>query len=149
MISAAVIDVPVSDAHSALVAYIKSQRGRKFELGEHDCFTFTNGAWAAMHGSGYADHFIGKYADLGPKAFARLMKDSFGHVGLIDALDSGLSRVEGFPPKGALVISSSCRPYFTRYALGIAVGSAAVFLGDDDVEYRSITEINGAWQCRR
>lgn len=132
-----------------LIAYIKSQRGRKFVLGEHDCFTFTNGAWAAMHGAGYADHFVGKYADLGPKAFARLMRESFGHVKLIDALDHGLCRVAGFPPKGALVVSSSCRPYFTGYALGIAVGADAVFLGDDDVEYRPITEINGAWQCRR
>ena len=102
-----------------------------------------------MHGAGYADHIIGKYADLGPKAFARFMRENFGHVGLIDALDNGLCRVYGFPPKGALVASKSCRPYFTGYALGIAVGVQAVFLGDEDVEYMPITEIDGAWTCRR
>lgn len=133
----------------SLTSYVKSQRGRQFKLGEHDCFTFTNDAWRVLHGVGYADGFIGKYADLGPKEFAKLMKDSFGHVDLIDALDNGLSRVDGFPPKGALVVSKSARPYFTGYALGIACGVNAVFLGEDDLEYIPITEIDGAWVCRR
>lgn len=133
----------------SLTSYLKAQRGRPFKLGEHDCFTFTNGAWRVQHGVGYADHFIGKYAGLGPKAFAKLMKSTFGHVDLIKALDHGLSRVDGFPPKGALVVSKSARPYFTGYAMGIAYGVNAVFLGDSDVECISITEIDGAWTCHR
>ena len=132
-----------------LTSYLKAQRGRPFKLGEHDCFTFTNEAWRVMHGVGYGDKLIGKYADLGQKDFAKLMKKTFGHIGLIDALDHGLTRVTGFPPKGALVISQSARPYFTGYALGIAYGVNAVFLGDDDVSFMPITEINGAWICRQ
>ena len=128
-----------------LANYVKQQRGLKFVLGQHDCFTFTNGAWRVMHGAGYADHFIGKYADLGPKQFAKLMKQSFGHSDIIDALDAGLSRVNGFPPRGALVVTKSARPYFTGYALGISMGISAVFLGDDTVEYIPIDTIDGAW----
>ncbi len=132
-----------------LTRYLKAQRGREFKLGEHDCFTFTNGAWQAMHGVGYADDFVGLYAGLSKKGFAKLMKSSFGHSDLIDALDHGLIRLQGFPPKGALVVSKSARPYFTGYALGIAYGANAVFLGDCDLEYVPITDIDGAWTCHR
>lgn len=128
-----------------LIAYIKAQRGKEFAIGSHDCLTFTNGAWAAMHGEGFADHLIGKYADLGPKALARMMHDKFGTGSIMAALDSGLTRVEGFPPKGALVVKKVDRPYFTGYAFGIAMGVTAVFLGERDVIYLPIDEIEGAW----
>ena len=128
-----------------LIGYVKAQRGKPFVLGEHDCFTFTNGAWRAMHGHGYADHFVGRYAGLGKKAFAKLMWECFNTSDLIKALDAGLHRVETFPPKGALVASKNARPYFTGYALGLAMGVNAVFLGDDDMIYLPISEIEGAW----
>lgn len=128
-----------------LIEYVKAQRGKPFALGEHDCFTFTNGAWRAMHGHGYADQFVGRYAGLGKKAFAKLMWECFNTSDLIKALDAGLHRVETFPPKGALVASKNARPYFTGYALGLAMGVNAVFLGDDDMIYLPISEIEGAW----
>lgn len=131
-----------------LIAYLKAQRGKPFKLGEHDCFTFTNGAWNAMHGAGYADHFIGRYADLGPKGFAKLMWECFNTTDIVKALDNGLQRVDGFPPKGALVITKNARPYFTGHALGIAMGVTAVFLGDDDMLYMPIDQIEGAWTWR-
>lgn len=133
--------------HDRLIAYVKAQRGKQFALGEHDCFTFSNGAWQAMHGEGYADHFAGRYAGLGPKAFAKLMKECFGTVSIIEAFDNGLTRV-AFPPKGALVATKNARPYFTGYALGIAMGVTAVFLGEDDVIYMPISQIEGAWVKR-
>ena len=128
-----------------LIDYVKAQRGKPFALGEHDCFTFTNGAWRTMHGHGYADKFIGRYAGLGKKAFAKLMRECFNTSDLIKALDAGLHRVETFPPKGALVATKNARPYFTGYALGLAMGVNAVFLGDDDMIYLPISEIEGAW----
>ena len=128
-----------------LIGYVKAQRGKPFALGEHDCFTFTNGAWRVLHGRGYADHFVGRYAGLGAKAFAKLMRECFGASNLIEALDAGLRRVDGFPPKGALVASKNARPYFTGYALGLAMGVNAVFLGDEDMIYIPIDEIEGAW----
>jgi hypothetical protein len=128
-----------------LIDYVKAQRGKPFALGEHDCFTFTNGAWRTMHGHGYADKFIGRYAGLGKKAFAKLMRECFNTSDLIKALDAGLHRVETFPPKGALVATKNARPYFTGYALGLAMGVNAVFLGEDDMIYLPISEIEGAW----
>lgn len=128
-----------------LIAYVKAQRGKPFAIGSHDCFTFTNGAWAAMHGRGYADQIIGQYAGLGQKSLARLIRDNFGTADMIAALDAGLTRVKGFPPKGALVIMRSERPYFTGYAFGLAMGVTAVFLGESDVVYMPISQIEGAW----
>lgn len=128
-----------------LIGYVKAQRGKPFAIGVHDCFTFTNGAWAAMHGRGYADQIVGKYADLGQKGLARLLLDNFGATDLIASLDKVLTRVDGFPPKGALVIMRSERPYFTGYAFGLAMGVTAVFLGESDVVYLPIEQIEGAW----
>jgi len=128
-----------------LIAYLNAQRGKRFELGVHDCLTFTNGAWRAMHGSGYADDVMGQYASLGRKDFAKWMWEKYNTTDLRNALTSKLTPVDGFPPKGALVISSMARPYFTRYALGIACGVTAVFLGGEDMIYISVNEVEGAW----
>jgi hypothetical protein len=125
--------------------YLAAQRGKCFDLGKHDCFTFTNGAWRAMHGRGYADDFVGKYAALGPKAFARLMKETFGAVRLPDALDIGLTRVVGFPPRGALVITKNAQPYLTGFALGICCGVTSVFLNGSGVIHLSTEDTCGAW----
>jgi hypothetical protein len=128
-----------------LISYVKAQRGKPFAIGSHDCLTFTNGAWNAMHGRGYADQIIGKYTDLGQKALAKLIRDNFGTPDMIAALDAGLTRVNGFPPKGALVVRKADRQYFTGYAFGIAMGVTAVFLGERDVVYMPISQIEGAW----
>lgn len=133
----------------SLIDYVKAQNGRQFMLGEHDCFTFTNGAWHVMHGHGYADQFIGKYAGLKKRAFSKAMKDAFGSDDLVTALDTVLCRFDGIPPRGALVINKSARPYFTGYAMGIAMGVNAVFLSEQSVVYAPISEIDGAWvKCR-
>lgn len=124
--------------------YLSAQRGKSFELGEHDCFTFTNGAWRAMHGQGYADQIMGHYADLGPSGFRRLLRREFGAPNLVEALDLNLVRVEGVPPRGALVVQNNGR-WLTKNALGIAVGVTAAFLSDDDVLFIDIDRIDGAW----
>lgn len=124
--------------------YIATQRGKSFALGDHDCFTFTNGAWRAMHGSGYADGIIGKYAGLGPSGFRKLLDENFGAPDLIDALNLNLVRVDGIPPRGALVVQYNGR-WLTRHALGIAMGVTAAFLSEDDVLFLDIDKIDGAW----
>lgn len=130
---------------SKLNEYLRSQRGKCFQLGVHDCFTFTNGAWAAMHGGGYADQIIGKYAGLGPKGFKALLHEAFGHEDIVDCFDAHMQRVDGFPPRGAIVMTSKSARWYTGKALGIAVGAKAVFVGDTGVVYVPITEIDGAW----
>jgi hypothetical protein len=130
---------------SRLNEYLREQRGKCFDLGKHDCFTFTNGAWAAMHGGGYADDVIGKYKSMGPKSLQKFMLKSFGHDNLTDCFDAHMTRVEGIPPRGAIVMSSRTSRWFTGKALGISMGTKAVFLGDLDMLYMHITEIEAAW----
>jgi hypothetical protein len=130
---------------SGLNAYLREQRGKCFDLGRHDCFTFTNGAWRVVYGSGYADDIIGKYAGLGPKGLKALMQATYGGKTLIECFDMHLTRVGGVPPRGALVASDRVSRWITGVALGVACGTRAVFIGDQDVVYMPIDEISGAW----
>lgn len=129
-----------------LISYLDDQRGKCFDLGRHDCFTFTNGAWQAMYGVGYADGLIGRYIGLGPKGVMKLIKEAYGTPDIIDALDTNLTRITRFPPKGALVCKKTDRFYMTGYAFGIAVGVHGVFVGDLDMVYIPIEQIDGAWE---
>lgn len=130
---------------SQLNEYLRQQRGKCFQLGTHDCFTFTNGAWRAMHGVGYADQIIGKYSDLGPKGFKNLLLDAFGYDDIVDCFDAHMTRVDDLPPRGAIVMTSKSARWYTGRALGISAGTKAVFLSDADMVYMPVTEIEGAW----
>ena len=44
-----------------LNSYLDKMIDIPFEWGVHDCFTFTNGAFRAMYGVGYADDWEGLY----------------------------------------------------------------------------------------
>lgn len=132
----------MADKRKALIDYIEHQRGKKFKLGEHDCLTFTNNAWRAMHGAGYADDLLDRYMDKGRDA----LREEYGVHSLQELLDARLSKCERrVPPYGALVTTSQARRWHTGVALGISVGVSAVFVGADDVIYLPIESINGAW----
>lgn len=133
------------DRIARLNDYLREQRGKCFQLGKHDCFTLTNGAWRAMYGEGYADQIIGKYSDIGPKGFKQLLLDAFGFDNIVSCFDGHMQRVDGFPPRGAIVMTSKSARWYTGKALGVSVGRRAVFLADDDMVYVPITEIEGAW----
>lgn len=129
----------------SLITYIEENRNKLFDLGKHDCFTFTNGAWAAMHGEGYADDILGKYARLGAKALKTLLQKHYETDTIEEALDKHMTRVDGFPPRGALVITTKVGRWITGNALGIANGTNAVFVGDSDLVFLPMSEIEGAW----
>lgn len=129
-----------------LIDYIKQQRDKRFAIGQHDCLTFTNGAWRSMHGHGYADDVIGEYADLGPKQFNLFMVNKFGSPSLLDAISSRLSPAGKYPKKGSLVAMKTDRPYFSGYALGISLGVTSVFIGEADVVYMPTDQVEGAWR---
>lgn len=131
--------------YSRLNDYLRRQHNTTFQLGHRDCFTFTNDAWNAMYGHGYADQIIGRYACTGPKRFKQLLVDEFGHDNIVDCLDAHMNRVAGFPPKGALVISSSVGRWITGKALGICAGPKCVFVADKGVVYVPVDKIDGAW----
>jgi hypothetical protein len=136
--------------HDLLIAYFREQRGRRFKLGEHDCFTFTNGAWRLMHGEGYADDLTGAYGSLSASEMADFILGHYGAESVTEALDAHLTRCDGHPPRGALVVTDQARECIIPFALGIAFGTRAVFLGARDVVYLPVTQIKGAWvSCQR
>lgn len=132
---------------ASLAQYLASQSGKRFELGVHDCLSFTNDWWRFRCGAGFADEVIGKYKGLGQKATTTLMREVFDTVDLRKALDDRLRRVK-FPARGDIVISKQARPYFTGYAMGICSGVTSVFLGGDDMIHLATDQIDGAWTCR-
>ncbi len=127
---------------ASLNQYLRDVARQPFRLGRHDCLTFTNGAWRAMHGHGWADDWLGRYLR------ARTQDDlrrEFGHVTLEDAVSARLLRCEGVPPRGALVTGVEAGGWLMGRAFGIAVGANAAFLSRSGVVYLPISEIEHAW----
>jgi hypothetical protein len=136
--------------HDRLLTYFRLQRGRRFKLGQHDCLTFTNGAWRVIYGRGFADTIEGLYGSLSASETADLIRRHTGARNMIEALDGVLTRCDGHPPRGALIATDQIRRSIVPYALGIAFGTKAVFLGAKDVVYLPIERIRGAWiECHR
>lgn len=98
-----------------------------------------------MYGHGYADQIIGRYACTGPKRFKALLLEVFGQDNIEDCFDAHMTRVDGFPPFGAVVMSSSVGRWITGKALGICCGAKSAFVGDQDVVYLPTSKIDGAW----
>lgn len=98
-----------------------------------------------MHGEGYADEIIGKYATLGPKGLVRLLQDTYGASDMIEAFDVHMTRICGIPPRGALVSSTRVGRWITGRALGIACGVTAAFVADRGLIHLPIKHIEGAW----
>ena len=125
--------------------YLQENRTKAFGLGVHDCVIWTNGAWAAMNGCGYADDLIAIYQKHGPRIVPRILKERLQVGNLEEAVDKRLTRVDGLPPRGALVATRRVGSQFMGLALGIANGPVAVFLGQGGYEPLPIDEIDGAW----
>tara|TARA_R110002153_G_scaffold61233_2_gene165349 strand:- start:53 stop:418 length:366 start_codon:yes stop_codon:yes gene_type:complete len=86
-----------------LNAYIKTVRGDEFVWGQHDCLTFTNDAFKAMYGAGWADDWLGRYMD-GTRILGRNeLKTEFGFGEFSKAVDTKLIQINHVPPLGALV----------------------------------------------
>ncbi len=125
--------------------YLSENSTKIFDIGLHDCLTFTNGAWRVMYGHGFADAVIGKYKTKGRRGMAQLCKDTYGHFNIIKALDENLQRVDGFPPRGSLVISNDIRRGLFDHAFGISNGTNSFFVADRGLTIIQTDQINGAW----
>lgn len=136
------------EGRKRLNAYLRQVIDKPFAWGEHDCLTFTNTAWAEMHGVGYADDWLGQYMRNGKPIGKKSLQKAYGFDTLEDALDERLQRLDHVPPYGALVTSSRIKRYATGAALGIACGVRACFVAERGVVYTPIDEIKGAWICR-
>lgn len=128
----------------ALNAYVRKHRNTPFEWGVWDCLIFTNGAWGAMHGRGWADDWLGRYMGKDGPLERHAIQREYGFKTLPDAIDSKMTRLDRVPPKGALVCKRTWRAPF-GFALGIANGRTAIFTSETGLVHTDIADISGAW----
>lgn len=128
-----------------LTEYLRQCEGVPFVWGQHDCFTFTNGAFEAMHGQGWADDWLGQYMLDGKPMRAQQLRRTFGFSTIESAIDKKLRRIDGQPPRGALVTSDRVRRWVTGVALGVCVGRRAAFLNKAGVVYIPIDAVCDKW----
>lgn len=129
----------------SLNTYLKSVSKETFVWGQHDCLTFTNDAFHAMYGEGWADDWLGRYMD-GTRVLRRSeLKREFGHSDFNKAVDVKLCRVDHIPPLGSLVTTKNARKWVTGVAMGISTGSKAVFLDKVGLIYLPLDDIEKAW----
>jgi hypothetical protein len=127
--------------------YLNSVRNEPFAWGHHDCLTFTNNAFKAMHGSGWADDLLGRYTDHDGAPIGRRndLRRIFGYTKFDDAVDERLTRIGYVPPRGALVTTKHSQRWVIGVAMGISVGASAVFLSKQGLLYLPIELIDMAW----
>ena len=128
-----------------LVAYIEKHRDRPFELGVHDCLTFSNGAYAAYHGCGFGDDWLGGYMGKTQMKKPATLKRHFGFETLYEALDARLERVTCAPPTGSLVTTLRHARSPIGGAMGIAVGAHGYFVAEDGLIALQFEEFDAAW----
>lgn len=130
----------------ALDKFINDNRDKGFQWHTNDCFMFTNRAWEVMYGHGWADDWSNKYiTDNGMYMSFKELQEEFGFSTLEEAIDSKLTRVEGVPPRGALVLTNYSEKFALRKSFGISVGNKCVFLGKRYLTFLPTKYITEAW----
>jgi hypothetical protein len=111
------------------LSYVESVRNVPFSWGTHDCLTFSNAAVTAYRGHGYADDWLYGYTtELGAAVHCKRLLRRQGFSGIVEAVDSRLTRYSfRVPPRGC-VIARPCDGVL-GYAFGIVVSDRAAFVG--------------------
>lgn len=130
---------------NALNEYIQKVRDVPFQWHTNDCFMFTNNAYHAMYGEGWADDWLGKYTKNGLYLKRDELRKVFQAKTLAEAIDSKMKRIDYIPPKGALVTTDKVRRWVIGEAIGIAIGTKAIFVGENGVVSTQIDFITNAW----
>lgn len=125
--------------------YLKEVRHKPFAWGSNDCLTFTNNAYRAMFGKGWADDWLDRYMVDGRPMKRYELKKEFGFSNFITAVDSKLERVNHVPPLGGLVLTRQAQRWIIGGAMGICTGTKAVFLSKQGVLYLPLDAIEQAW----
>lgn len=129
----------------SLNAYLKQTRGITFQWGLHDCLTFTNNAFHAMYGKGWADDWLGRYMVDGRPMKRYELRKEFGFSNFISAVDVKLERIDHVPPLGALVLTRQAQRWIIGGAMGICTGTKCVFLSKQGVVHLPLDAIEQAW----
>ena len=116
-----------------------------FEWGVHDCLIFTNNAWRAIHGYGWADDWLGRYMIDGKPMNLTQLQAEFGYETFTQAVDDRLTRIRGIQPRGSLVATKKVRRWMVGNALGISIGLKAAFVTTQGLSYHPIETIDKAW----
>lgn len=129
--------------------YLRSVNDKPFAWGKHDCLIFTNNAYKAMYGEGWADDWLYRYMPEGKVLLRKNeLKKEYGFNTLEDGIDSKLNRLSDiscYIPVGALVTTTKASKYATGAAFGIYTGRHGAFVGSSGVLYFSIEDIKDAW----
>lgn len=124
--------------------YLEAVVDIPFEWGVHDCFTFTNGAWQAMYGHGWADDWIGKYMTEGQPMRRDQMRKTFKFSTFEQGLRSKLTPSDR-PVFGSLVTTKKAQRWVIGSAMGISLGSRCVFLSKDGLIRLNAEDVESSW----
>lgn len=130
---------------SKLPPYLKRVKDEPFRWGYHDCLIFTNQAFREMYGEGWADDWLGRYIRDGIPLKRAELQEEFGYHTFTKAVDDRLIRINGVPPRGALVATKKAKRWAIGNALGISVGVKAAFVSKHGLVYHPIDTIDKAW----
>jgi len=129
---------------SRLNEYLSEVCDVPFEWGVHDCFTFTNGAWTAMYGQGWADDWLGKYMIEGKPMRGDELRKTFRFGSIDAALRSRLTPYDR-PVLGSLVTTNKNQRWMIGVAMGISLGSRCVFLSKDGLIKLNAEDVQSSW----
>lgn len=124
--------------------YISSVSNTPFEWGVHDCFTFTNSAWQAMYGHGWADDWVGKYMTDGQPMRRDQLRKTFKFSTFEQALKSRLKPYDR-PVYGSLVTTKARQRWVIGVAMGISLGSRCVFLSKEGLIRLHSEDVESCW----
>lgn len=130
-----------------LHAFLREVGGRPFQWGVWDCLIFSNQAFIAMHGEGWADDLLYRYIDGGKLLTRSQIRREYGYHSVDDMLADRLAQTYNVPPRGALVVGGSgvLESGYLGFGFGLAIGSSAAFLSASGVVYYPIETIDSAW----
>jgi hypothetical protein len=129
---------------SRLNEYLNEVCDVPFEWGVHDCFTFTNGAWKAMYGQGWADDWVGKYMIEGKPMRRDQLRKTF-RLSCIDAAFRSRLTPYDRPVLGSLVTTERSQRWMIGVAMGISLGSRCVFLSKDGLIKLNAEDVQSSW----
>lgn len=128
------------DWQERLADLIDANRQTPFQWGVHDCALWGADVMEAQTGADFGAPFRGKYSDA--EGAAEALR-TFGAGTLIKTFDRHLERIApAFAGRGDLVAKGRGR----TAAIGVCIGSEALFVGDDGLVRVPRSEWAAAWR---
>lgn len=115
--------------------YIEDNKGKIFEYGIHDCFTFVSGYYELVTGKKYFDEIKGKYKTV--KGYLGRLK-KLGYSSVYDLMESNFCSLSlDMVKRGDVLMSADC--------LGLCDGVKGIFLHQDSYAFVPIKECRSGY----